>query len=355
MLPPRALALPKIVLRQHLLKESVNMIYPRSLKSVFAALAVAAFSAAAPMKAVSAEQYPTRAIKIVVPVAPGGGSDVTTRRVADAMSKILGQPITIENRPGAAGIIASELVAKAAPDGYTLLAGTRTTATFNIALYKSLPYHPIDSYVPIGRMNSFPNVLVVAPSLGVNTIKELVELAKRSAKPLSFASGGVGTSTHLMGEILKSSAKINLLHVPYKDSSAFITDTIAGRIDMVFANIPQALPHVQSGRLKALAITSTERSTLLPGIPTAIDAGFNDLNFSNWVALFAPKGTPADAVAILHGALQKAMEQPDMRQALLAVGSYVETDPSPAEFAKFLKVDVDQWSAVIRATGVPPQ
>jgi tripartite-type tricarboxylate transporter receptor subunit TctC len=326
-----------------------------ALKYVLAAGAVAVLSAVVPMKLAYADNYPSRSIKIVVPVSPGGGSDVTTRRVADAMSKILGQSIVIDNRAGAAGIIASELVAKAPPDGYTLLAGTRTTATFNIALYKSLPYHPIDSYVPIGRMNSFPNVLVVSPSLGVNSIKELVELAKRSTKPLTFASGGTGTSTHLMGEIMKSSAKIDLLHVPYKDSSAFIIDTIAGRVDMVFANIPQALPHVQSGRLKALAVTSTERSPLLQGVPTALEAGFNDLNFSNWVALFAPKGTSADNVATLHRALQKAMELPEMRQALMAVGSYVETDSSPTEFAKFLKTDVDRWSSVIRATGVPPQ
>ncbi len=337
------------------MEKLVKIFRSLSLKNVLAAGAAAVLSATVPMTAAYADQYPSRSIKIVVPVSPGGGSDVTTRRVADAMSKVLGQSIVIDNRAGAAGIIASELVAKAPPDGYTLLAGTRTTATFNIALYKSLPYHPIDSYVPIGRMNSFPNVLVVSPSLGVNSIKELVELAKRSPKPLSFASGGTGTSTHLMGEILKSSAKVDLLHVPYKDSSAFITDTMAGRIDMVFANIPQALPQVQSGRLKALAVTSTERSPLLPGVPTALEAGFNDLNFSNWVALFAPKGTSADAVATLHRALQKAMELPEMRQALLTVGSYVETDSSPAEFAKFLKTDVDQWSSVIRATGVPPQ
>jgi len=337
------------------LEESVKKIRPGVLKSVFAAGAFAAFSAAVPMTVAAADQYPTRAIRIVIPVAPGGGSDVTTRRVADAMSKVLGQSIVIDNRAGAAGIIASELVAKAAPDGYTLLAGTRTTKTFNIALYKTLPYHPIDSYVPIGRMNSFPNVLVVAPSLGVNTVKELVDLAKRSAKPLSFASGGVGTSTHLMGEIMKVSAKVNLLHVPYKDSSAFITDTIAGRMDMVFANIPQALPHVQSGRLKALAVTSTERSSLLPGVPTAMEAGFSDMSFTNWVALFAPRGTSMDIVTTLHGAMKKALELPEMRPALLAVGSDLETDASPAEFARFLKGDVDRWSAMIRSTGIQPE
>lgn len=271
------------------------------------------------------------------------------------MAKTLNQSIVIDNRAGAAGIIASELVAKAPPDGYTLLAGTRTTAAFNIALYKSLPYHPIESYAPIGRMNSFPNVLVVAPALGVSTIRELVELARRSAKSLSFASGGVGTSTHLMGEILKTSAKIDLLHVPYKDSSTFIADTIAGRMDMVFANIPQAASHIQGGRLKALAVTSEKRSTLVPDVPTAVEAGFKDLSFSNWVALFAPRGTAADIITNLHGAVRKAMEIPDVRQSLLAVGSDIETDSSPAEFAKFLKSDVDHWSAVIRATGVVAQ
>ena len=331
------------------------MSHSRSLRSIFAFCAVAALSVVAPLKAASAEQYPSRAIKIVVPVAAGGGSDVTMRRVADAMSKILGQPITIENRAGAAGIIASELVAKAAPDGYTLLAGTRTTQSFNIALYKSLPYHPIDSFAPVGRMNSFPNILVVPPSLGVNSIKELVELAKRSPKPLSAAHGGVGTSTHLMSEILMKSAKVNLLQVPYKDSSAFIIDTIAGRTDMVFANIPQALPHILGGRLKALAVTSSERSTLVPNVPTVIEAGFNDLNFSNWVALFAPKGTAPEITAILNGAIRKALEIPDVRQSLLVVGSDVESDLNPVEFAKFLKSDVDQWSAVIKAIGVIPQ
>lgn len=333
----------------------MTIFHPKSLKNVFAAGALAVLSAAVPIKSAYADQYPSRPIKIVVPVSPGGGSDVTTRRVADAMSKTLGQPVVIDNRPGLAGIIASELVAKAPPDGYTLLAGTRTMAAFNIALYKSLPYHPIDSYVPIGRMNAFPNVLVVAPSLGVNTIQELVELAKRSSRPLTFGSGGTGTSTHLLGEIMKSSAKINLLHVPYKNSSEFMVDTIAGRVDMVFANIPQALPHVQSGRLKALAITSAERSLLLPAVPTALEAGLNDLNFSNWVALLAPKGTSAEAVATLHRALQKAMESPEMSQSLLAVGSYIETDSSPAEFTKFLIKDVDQWSSVVRATGIPPK
>ena len=187
-----------------------------SLKYVLAACVVAVLSAVLPMKLAYADNYPSRPIKIVVPVSPGGGSDVTTRRVAEAMSKILGQTIVIDNRAGAAGIIASELVAKAPPDGYTLLAGTRTTATFNIALYKSLPYHPIDSYVPIGRMNSFPNVLVVSPSLGVNSIKELVELAKRSSRPLTFASGGTGTSTHLLGEIMKSLLRLSYFY--YEES-----------------------------------------------------------------------------------------------------------------------------------------
>lgn len=333
----------------------VKTIQRRSLQSVVVAAVGAGLVAAAPLAAVAGEPYPSRAIKIVVPVAPSGGSDVTTRKVADAMSRVLGQSIIIDNRPGAAGIIASELVAKAPPDGYTLLAGTRTTEAFNIVLYKTLPYHPIDSYVPVGRMNSFPNILVVAPSLGVNTLKELIDLARRSAKPLSFASGGVGTSTHLMGEILKTSAKVNLLHVPYKDSSAFMTDTIAGRMDMVFANIPQAAPHVASGRLKALAVTSAVRSTLVPGVPTATEAGFPDISFSNWVALFAPKGTAPDIITTLHGAMKKALELPDVRQSLLAVGSDIETDASPAEFARFLKADVEHWSAIVKATGAEAQ
>jgi tripartite-type tricarboxylate transporter receptor subunit TctC len=333
----------------------VKTIRLRFLKSVLASGILAALTAVAPMKTASADTYPSRAIKIVVPVAVGGGSDVTTRRVADAMSKILGQPIIIENRPGAAGIIASEVVAKAAPDGYTLLAGTRTTKSFNIALYKSLPYHPIDSYAPVGRMNSFPNVLVVAPSLGVNSIKELVDLAKRSSRSLSAASGGVGTSPYLMSEILKMIAKIDLLQVPYKDSSAFITDTIAGRMDLVFANIPQALPHVVSGRLKALAVTSETRSSLLPDVPTVVEAGFSDLIFSNWVALLAPRGTSAEVTTTLNNAVRKALEIPEVRQALLAVGSDIESDASPSEFAKFLKTDVDRWTAVIKATGAVPQ
>lgn len=333
----------------------MTTIHNKSIKAVLAAGALAALAAAMPVATTAAEPYPTRTIRIVVPVAAGGGSDVTTRRVAEAMSRILGQSIVIENRPGAAGIIASEVVAKAAPDGYTLLAATRTTQAFNIALYKTLPYHPIDSYVPIGRMNSFPNVLVVAPSLGVNSVKELVDLAKRSSKPLSAASGGVGTSPYLMSEILKMSAKIDLLQVPYKDSSAFITDTIAGRMDLVFANIPQALPHVVSGRLRALAVTSSERSPLLPNVPTVVEAGFSDLNFSNWVALLAPRGTSADIAVTLNNAVRKALESPEVRQALLVVGSDIETDASPADFARFMKGDVDRWSAVIRATGAVPQ
>jgi tripartite-type tricarboxylate transporter receptor subunit TctC len=322
----------------------------RATASIFiACLAVGPFAQPS-----QAQGYPAKPIHIVVPFPPGTGADLSTRRVADPMSKILGQPIIIENRAGAGGVVGAGYVAKAAPDGYTLLAGTLNTHALNPGLYKALPYDPIRDFAPITRIVSFPNVLAVPSSLQVSAVPQLIDLAKRrqsEGKSLTYASGGNGTTAHLAGAQLAQEIGADLLHIPYKGTSLAMTDVMSGRVDMIFGNIPVLLPHVNSGSLNALAISTKTRSKLMPNVPTVSEVGMPEMEMAVWIALLAPAGTPAEIVRKLHAAALEALASPAITDAYEREGSTIEVDKSPAEFEKVLKADVEKWTRVIKATG----
>ncbi|HYF20243.1 MAG TPA: tripartite tricarboxylate transporter substrate binding protein [Ramlibacter sp.] len=322
----------------------------------FSLCRVAAFVVAASAAcAAVAQDFPTRAVRIVAPFSGGAAVDVAARRLATGMSTILGQPVIVENRPGAGGSIGADYVAKAAPDGYTLLMGTINTHAFNSGLYKQLPYDPLRGYEPITRVSSFSNVLVVPNQLNVGSIKDFVQAARRAAKPLAYASLGSGSSAHLAGELLASELQVPLLHVPYKDVSQYVPDVLDGRVDLTFANIPTFLPHIRSGKVKALAVASAQRSPLLPNVPTLAEAGVKDAEMPLWVGLFAPRGTPPAVVELLGQAARKALLNPELRKAMEEDGSRVEIDESPAAFRAFVAKEHARWTAVMKSAGIAAQ
>jgi tripartite-type tricarboxylate transporter receptor subunit TctC len=296
--------------------------------------------------------YPEKPIRIVVPFPVGTGADIAARRLAEALSLELKQSIVIDNRSGAGGALGSTFVAKAAPDGYTLLAGTLNTHAMNQALYPDLPYHPVRDFEPITRITAFPNALVVPVSLKVNTLAELIALAKsRETTPLNYGSGGSGTSAHLSAVLLAQTAGIKLQHIPYKGTSQVMVDLLAGRVDMIFGNIPVVLPHVKDGQLKALAVTAEQRSPQMPEVPTVVELGIKNAEISVWIGLFAPKNTPADIISLLNTTSRKILATPAMQAAYLKEGGQVQTDVSSAAFAAILQKDIERWTRVVKESG----
>jgi len=297
--------------------------------------------------------YPDHPIKVIHGFAAGGGADILLRTIIPAVSENLGQQIVVEYRPGAGGNLAMEAVAKAAPDGYTLLMGTPGLAT-NPSLYASLPFDPLKDFVPISLIGTVPNVLVVPPSLPVKSVADLVELAKQKPGALNYASPGVGTSLHLAGELFKLDTGTQIVHVAYKGGSQAQTDVMGGQVQMMFNVLPSALPQIQAGTLRALAVTGKTRSESLPGVPTMIEAGVPGYSALTWNGLLAPAGTPPEVVARLNDAIVKAMRSPSMKELLAKIGQ----DPawsSPEEFAAFLREETAKWSQVIKASGIKPQ
>lgn len=296
--------------------------------------------------------YPEKSIRIVVPFPVGTGADIAARRLAEALSQELKQSFIVDNRSGAGGALGSTLVAKAVPDGYTLLAGTLNTHAMNRALYPDLPYDPVRDFEPITRITAFPNALVVPVSLKVNTLAELISLAKqREATPLTYGSGGSGTSAHLSAVLLAQTAGIKLQHIPYKGTSQVMVDLLAGRVDMIFGNIPVVLPYVKEGQLKALTVTAEQRSGQMPDVPTVVELGIKNAEISVWIGLFAPKNTPSEIIQLLNATARKILATPAMQSAYLQEGGQVQTDASSAEFAVVLQKDIDRWNRVVKESG----
>jgi len=297
--------------------------------------------------------YPDHPIKVVNGFAAGGGSDILLRTIIPAISENLGQQIIVEYRTGAGGNLAMEAVAKAAPDGYTLLMGTPGLAT-NPSLYANLPFDPHKAFAPISLVGTVPNVLVVTPELPAKSVRELVALAKRTPGKLNYASPGVGTSLHLAGELFKLDTGTDIVHVAYKGGSQAQTDVKGGQVQMMFNVLPSALPQIQAGKLRALAVTSTTRAASLPDVPTMVEAGVPGYSAITWNGLLAPAGTPPEVIARLNDAIVKAMRSPDMKALLTKIGQ----DPAwstPEEFASFLRDETAKWTKVIKATGIQPQ
>jgi len=297
--------------------------------------------------------YPDHPIKVIHGFAAGGGADILLRTIIPAISENLGQQIIVEYRPGAGGNLAMEAVAKAAPDGYTLLMGTPGLAT-NRSLYAGLSFDPLRDFAPISLVGTVPNVLVVDPALPVNSVADLVALAKRKPGSLNYASPGVGTSLHLAGELFKLDTGTDVLHVAYKGGSQAQTDVMGGQVQFMFNVLPSALPQIQAGTLRALAVTGRTRSESLPNVPTMIEAGVPGYTALTWNGLLAPAGTPPDVIARLDDAIVKAMRSPAMKELLAKIGQ----DPAwstPEEFAAFLREETAKWSKVIAASGIKPQ
>jgi len=298
---------------------------------------------------VSAQTYPARQVRIIVPFPPGGTSDILARTIGARLAEPLGQPVVVENRPGAGGNIAADYVAKAAPDGYTLLMGTSSLA-ISQSLYKKLSYDLIKDFAPVAQAVNYTNLLVVHPSAGVANVAELLALARAKPGALSYGTAGNGTPPHMTGELFKAYTGVNILHIPYKGGAPAIADLVAGQIPMMFDNVPPLLPHVRSGRIKALAVTSLARIQVLPDVPTLHELGLKDFDAVGWNGLLAPAGTPREIVNRLNAEVVRALRIPEVRDQLTSQGADIVGN-SPDEFAAWIRAEVKKWAEVVRVSG----
>ncbi len=302
----------------------------------------------------TAQTYPNRAIKVIVPFPPGGPTDVMARLVADKLSSILGQSVIVESRPGGAGgTIGAKMVANADPDGYTLLLANVGTLTISPAIYKNLDYEPLKSFVPVALVASSPQVLVVNPKLAVNSLAELIAYVKSNPGTISYASPGSGTQPHLLGELLKSIAGIDILHVPYRGSAPAITDLLAGQPQMMFDTMWSLLPHIEGGKLKPLVVTNEKRTPELPAVPTVIEAGFPQLEAAVWAGIVAPAATPPAIIDKLNSAINDSLKLADTQASLKKLGTETKIG-SPQNFAAFMAAETKKWAAVVKAAGIKP-
>jgi tripartite-type tricarboxylate transporter receptor subunit TctC len=297
-----------------------------------------------------AQAYPDRPIRLIVTYPPGGGADLMARLVAPHMSEVLGQPVVVENKPGASGQIGAGEVARAAPDGYTLMLDALSFAV-NPSLYKKLPYDGMKAFQPVSLLVLFPNVLVVTPSFPAKDVKALVAQAKAKPGTISFASSGNGSAQHLAGELFREKAGVDLVHVPYKGGGPALNDVIGGQVPMYFANAASSVPHIKAGKLRALAVTGAHRSAALPDVPTIAESGLPGYEVYEWNAIFAPAGTPSRIVAQLAHALDVAMRAPDVRERVAALGGEI-ANYGPAETDKFVRAQAQLWAEVVRKGGV---
>ena len=296
--------------------------------------------------------YPERPISMVVTFAAGGSSDVLARAVAESMSRGLGKQVAVDNRPGAGGHIGAEAVAHAAPDGYTILFGTNGTLGIGPAIYQNLRYDPLHDLAPVGILHKLPLLLIVNPSVPAKTLKELIDYARSNPGALSFASAGVGSVSHLAGELLKEQAKIDILHVPYKGGGAAVSDLLSGRVSMMLETIPNALPLARSGQMRAIGVTTKERSASAPDIPTLAESGLPDFDVSAWTGLFAPAGTPRPIIDRLNAETQKLTGDKDYVALVQKMGTDVAAS-TPEAFGAFVREDVARWTQVIDHAGIP--
>ncbi len=296
-----------------------------------------------------AQPYPNKPVKLIVPFLAGGTTDIVGRLAAQELSKA-GINAVVENRPGAGGNIGAEMAAKSPADGYTLFVGTVGTHGINQSLYARLPYDPVKDFMPVTLVAAVPNVLVVHPSVPANNVKELIALVKSKPGKYNYASSGNGTSIHLSAELFKSMTGSFVTHIPYRGSSAALTDLMAGQVDMMFDNLPTALPHIKSGKLKALGLTSAKQNVAVPGVPTIAEAALPGFEASSWFGIFAPAGTPKDIVTRLHLVLSKAIATPEVRDRLLSQGAE-PVGNTPEQFADYVKSEIVKWEKVVKASG----
>jgi tripartite-type tricarboxylate transporter receptor subunit TctC len=299
--------------------------------------------------AVAAQTYPNKPIRLVLPVAPGGGADVIARTVGTKVGAAIGQPFVIDNRGGAGGNIAAEIVAKSPPDGHTL-GMVLSSHTINTSLYKKINYDPVKDFAPISLLATSPFLLVVHPSLPVRNVKEFIALSRKTKGGLPYASSGSGLLAHLAMELLKSQGHFEATHIPHRGTGPAMMDTVAGHVAANFPTMISGLQNVKAGRLKALAVTSRQRSTLLPNVPTVMEQGFPDYEVNGWYGWLAPTGTPQKVIALLHDEAAKAIRSTDVRERLSADGA-VPVGNSPEEFARFIQSEIAKWAKVVKQSG----
>jgi tripartite-type tricarboxylate transporter receptor subunit TctC len=298
-------------------------------------------------------QYPAHPVRFIVPSAVGGGTDIIARAIALKLGESLGQQYLVDNRPGAGQMIGIELAAKSPADGYTILMAASTLA-INPIMYKKVPYDPVRDFAPITQAATLPNVLVVHPSLPVKSLAELIAYAKAHPGQLNFASAGIGTSPQMSIELLKSMAGIDMVHIPYKGTAPGVVDVLAGQVLVMAPNVLTALPHIKSGKLRALAVTSVKRSEALPGVPTVAEAGVPGYDSTQWYGVLAPAGTPREIIARLHDEIARALRDAEVGKRLAADGAE-PVGSSPEEFAAFIRSESEKWARVAKAAGIRPE
>ena len=315
--------------------------------------ALAAACAAAPLAAM-AQDYPNKPITYIVPLTPGGTTDVIGRTIAQGLSSALKQPVVVDNKPGQAGGIGASQVAKAKPDGYTLLGGTISTHAINAGLYKDLSYDPVKDFEPVTLVGFIPNALYVDASLPIKNVQELVAFLKANDKKRTFASSGSGTSTHLAGELFADIIGVKLEHIPYKGTPQAMQDVAGGNVTFMFDQLTAGLPLVKAGKLRLLAVTTAKRSPLSPDTPTMAEAGIKDFEMSSWQAVYAPKGTPKPIVDKLNGEIVKILKAPDTRQKMQDTMGIEVVASSPEELTKLMQSEIPRWTALIKKSGAQP-
>jgi tripartite-type tricarboxylate transporter receptor subunit TctC len=302
------------------------------------------------MPVAAGQGYPAKPLRLVIGFAPGGGADILARMISPKLGDTLGQPIVIDNRPGAGGNIGVEYVVKSAPDGYTLLMGTPALAIYP-NLYATLAYDPLKDLLPVSLVGEVPNLLVVHPSVPADSVKQLIALARRRAGQLNYASPGKGTSLHLAAELFRTLAKIDIVHIAYKGGAPALADLMGGHVDLMFDVLPSSLPYVKAGKLKALGITSTQRSPLMPDLPTIAEGGVPGYQAITWNGILVPAGSPGAIIGRLNGAIAQTLRAPEIKERLASTG----TDPvsnTPEQFATFLRAETVKWAAVIKSAGI---
>ena len=296
------------------------------------------------------QDYPVRPIRIVVPSSPGGGTDILARQIAQKLTERWGQQVIVDNRPGAGQMIGIELVAKAAPDGYTLVM-TATPLALNTVLYKKVPYDPVRDFAPISQVAAMPNIIVTHPALPARTIRELIALARSHPGQLVYASSGVGTGPHLSMELFLTMAGVKMGHVPYKGTNPGMIDTMAGQIQVLMSTLLPPLPHIKTGRLRALGVTSSKRVSSLREVPTIAEAGVPGYEVVGWYGIAAPANTPRDVINKLFGEIANILQSPETREKLAADGAE-PVGSTPEQFAAFIQSEIDKWSRVVKSSGI---
>ncbi len=312
-------------------------------------LAGVAFAGAMPFAAL-AESFPSKPLTIIVPFSAGGTTDILARIVGQSLSADLGQQVVVDNKPGAGGNIGAQAAARAPADGHTLFMGTVGTHAINQALYKKMPFDPVKDFAPLTRVANVPNLLVANPARPYKSVQELIAYAKANPGTVNFGSSGNGSSIHLSGELFNSLAKVEMVHIPYKGSAPAVADLLGNQIGIMFDNMPSAIQHVRSGKLRPLAVTTARRSPELPDVPTIAEAGVPGYEATSWFGLFAPAATPAPVLAKLHGAIIKVLNKPEVVKLINDQGAQA-TSETPEQFAAFMKAEAAKWGPVVRASG----